>query len=49
MPTKWGVLSILREYMSDTQILEELIRAMSDYEAIEQLLYIERMWGISEE
>lgn len=42
----YDILNILREYMSDTKILEELMHAQSEQEARENLEHIADMWGI---
>ena len=40
------MLDHLREYMDDTQLLDELNQAMSDSEAEENYQHIARMWDI---
>lgn len=42
----YEILKILREYMSDTKILEELMHAQSEQEAKENLEHIANMWDI---
>lgn len=42
----WEMLEVLRNYMSDTKILDELVKAMSNQEGIENFEYIARMWDI---
>ena len=46
--TKFAHLGHLRQYMNDSQILEELIDALSTDKALDCLKYIARMWDIEE-
>lgn len=43
---KFDMLEEIRKYMSDTQILDELMDAMSSNEAKENLIWIAKMWDI---
>lgn len=44
---KWEMLEKIKEAgMSDTQILNELIIALSDDDAMKNLEYIIRMWDL---
>ncbi len=44
--TAWAMLETLREYMGDTDILEEIMHALSTDEAISNLECIARMHDI---
>lgn len=43
---RFDYLDELREYFNDSELLEEIVHAMSDAEAKETFDYICRMWSI---
>lgn len=46
---EWDMLETIRMHMDDTQILEELMRAMSTRDAVENLQHIMDSWDLNED